>query len=321
MGRNNLTIVPLTGATRDGQPLSFGRAPAEDLRPWFARMSVSEVVIPEGSHIACCMLSDHPVIRVLFGARWTAQTADGEFDYHPEARGQTLFFGPHSRAMPLVVHGSFKVITLNFAAGAANVMGAPSAEGMVDRIANYDAMVGHGTLSNHFAPGAGPTAWLEAMEDKIRTFVGKFGTPPPDPLTRAFEAASLTEPSLGIREFAEEHRTTPRTVERVVKRDYGMAPKQVLRRARAMDMAAAVLGVAMEEEEADIRLRYFDQSHLNREMRHFFAMTPGQLRAEPHPLLRITMEIRQSRRVEALALLGMDQPKPWRDPGAEPESP
>ena len=49
------------------------------------------------------------------------------------------------------------------------------------------------------------------------------------------------------------------------------------RRARALDMAAVLLGVALEEEEQELRLRYFDQSHLIREMRHYFDMTPGQL--------------------------------------------
>lgn len=92
----------------------------------------------------------------------------------------------------------------------------------------------------------------------------------------------------------------------------------MLRRARALDIAAVLLGVAMKEEEAEMRLRCFDQSHLIREMRQFFAMTPTQLRTGAHSLLRITMEIRQSRRLDALALLGRDQPRPWRDPKAEP---
>lgn len=319
MSYESISVVPLTGATRDGQPLGFGRSPAPELLPWFQRMSVSEVRLPAGKSIACCMLNDHPVIRVLFGARWTARTADGEFDYNSVTDGQTLFFGPHSRRMPLVVHGSFKVITLNFAAGAATVMGAPAAGKTLDRIVDYDELVGRGRLSSHFAPDASPRAWLETLEDDIRKFIRKFGTPRPDPLTVAFEAACLTDPTLGIAEFAEMHGTTTRTVERCVKRDFGMSPKQAQRRARALDMAALLLGVAMEEEEAEIRLRYFDQSHLTREIRHFFGMTPGQLRTEPHPLLRITTEIRQSRRVEALALLGQDEPKPWRDPAAEPE--
>ena len=88
----------------------------------------------------------------------------------------------------------------------------------------------------------------------------------------------------------------------------------------ALDMAAALLGVADEDEEPELRLRYFDQSHLSREMRHFFDQTPRGLQVGDCPLLRITMEIRQSRRLEALAKLSADEPAPWRDPDAEPEA-
>ena len=54
-------------------------------------------------------------------------------------------------------------------------------------------------------------------------------------------------------------------------------------------------------------------------MHRYFGVTPGQMHNVPHPLLNITMEIRQSRRVEALQRLTADDPRPWRDPGAEPE--
>lgn len=311
-------IRSLTGATRDGRPLGYGRPAPDDLRPWFTRFSVSEVVIPDGAGIACCMLNDHPVIRILFGARWTAWTADGIQDYYPDGEGQTLYFGPHSHRMPLMVHGSFKVITLSFAAGAATAMGAPSTAGMVDRILDYDALVGHGRLSSRFDRRATPGEWLETLEALVRGFVARRATPLPDPLTQAFEAASLADPNFVIGDFAAARGTSARTVERCIRRDYGLAPKQVLRRARALDMAALLLGVATEEEDAEMRLRYFDQSHLIREMREFFAMTPKELRTGAHPLLRITTEIRQSRRLDALALSGRDQPRPWRDPAAEP---
>ena len=53
-------------------------------------------------------------------------------------------------------------------------------------------------------------------------------------------------------------------------------------------------------------------------MQYLADMTPGQIMNGPLPLLRIQVEIRQSRRVEMLARVGDRQPHPWRDPGAEP---
>jgi len=89
---------------------------------------------------------------------------------------------------------------------------------------------------------------------------------------------------------------------------------------RPVALASAVLlGLGLEEDEQEMRLRYFDQSHLIREMRHYFDMTPGQLHNRPHPLLAITAEIRQARRLEALARIGAGENFPWRDPAAEPE--
>ena len=315
---SKLVVESLTGATRDGGPLGYGRAPSNDVHPWFSRVSVSEVHIPHGSSIECSMLHDHPVIRILFGAKWTAHTADGVFDYFPKERGQTLYFGPQTRRMQLVVHGSFKVITLNLAAGGATAMGGPDPQATLDRILDYDKLVGHGRLSSRFAAQATPLEWIETLEDEIRRFVELRGVREPDRLTQAFELACLTDPGQPLAEFAAQNGTTPRTLERTIKRDFGITPKQVQRRARALDMAAMLLGVTIKAEEEMFRLRYFDQSHMTREMRHFFDLTPGQMEKRAHPLLRISVEMRQARRVEALKLVGSDQIKPWRDPKAEP---
>ena len=263
------------------------------------------------------MLNDHPVIRVLFGARWTAETADGTFDYYPDRGGQTLFFGAHSKRMPLTVHGSFQVISMNLAAGAANAMGGQPADTLVDRIVDYDEMVGHGRFSSRFPDNRSANEWIAAAEAEVRKFLVKYASPPPDPLTHAFDTACITNPDFTIANFATAQNTTVRRVERVIRRDFGISPKHAQRRARALDMAALLLGVTREEDEAEMRLRYFDQSHLNREMRHFFDVTPGQMKNDAHPLLRITMEIRQLRRLETLA---HNSPAPWRDPNAEPEN-
>lgn len=307
-----------TGATRDGLPLSFGRVPPADLRPWIARLSVSEVVLRPGEAIACRMLHDHTVLRVIYGARWTAQTADGTFEYDPGAHGIALLFGPQSHAMRLTVYGSFKILTLNFAAGASLRLGGPKPVKSLDRIFDYDELAGRGTLSSHFSADMAPSEWLDVIEDRLRRMLARIGPEQPDELTRAFEAACLAYPNIAVAEFAERHAVARRTLERTIRRDFGLTPKHVLRRSRACDMAAMLLGVALAEEEDEMRLRYADESHLIREMRHFFDLTPGQLRNGRHPLLRITMEIRQQHRLEQLARLTKGDPRPWRDPEAEP---
>lgn len=308
-----------TGRTRDGDGLAFNHPPSSDLEPWFVWFSATDAEIPDGGQIADGMFNDHAVIRILFHGHWTARTRDGLMTFTPGDRGMTLYFGPQTKVMPITGRGRIKVISVHLAPGAASMLGGPCQEEMIDRIANHDELAGHGSLSSRFDPGGTPLDWLHSFERELRKFVEIRATKKPDPITLAFEHQTLVNPSFTLRDFAAGQGCSVRTVERAVKRDYGLSPKQVCRRARALDMASALLGVAMEEEEAALRLRYFDQSHLIREIKAFFGMTPQELRDGNHPFLRLNLEVRQARRVQALSLLPPGVIEPWRDPTAEPK--
>lgn len=312
-------ITSLTGSTAGGMPLALNRAPGVSLRPWVARIGVTDVVLPAGDVIACRTFHEHPVVRVIFGSRWSTQTADGHFDFDPGEEGLALYFGPNSRQMPLVAHGSFRVVTINCGPGAGETFALPQPRAMLDRIIQLenDSIGSYGVLPG-YRPQADKRAWLDAVEQQIGAALGAGKPPRPSAMMTAFETLCLTDPGASLDNFADVHGVTRRTLERAILRGWGVTPHQAQRRARALDMAAVLLGVALEEEEQELRLRYFDQSHLIREMRQYFDMTPGQLKNAPCPLLRITMEIRQARRVEALAHIGVGQPPPWRDPHAEP---
>lgn len=312
------SITSLTGSTPGGMPLALNRTPRASIRPWITRIGVTDVTLGPGQEIACRTLNEHPVLRVISGACWTAQTADGPFDYDPGEAGLALYFGPNGRHMPLVAHGSFRVVTFNFAPGAASAFDLAPQRETVDRIYRSHPLAGGQVVLPGYRPRADKRAWLESAECQLEAALAALAPAPPEPLMTAFETLCLTDPGGSLDGFAQAHAITRRTLERTIRREWGVTPREALRRARALDMAAVLLGVALEEDEQELRLRYFDQSHLIREMRHYFAMTPGQLREAAHPLLRITMEIRQSRRLEALARIGADEPRPWRDPSNEP---
>ena len=61
--------------------------------------------------------NEHTLIWVLFGAtdRREKSRRTAADDQHALA----LFFGPNARHMPLIAHGSFRVVTINLAPGAA----------------------------------------------------------------------------------------------------------------------------------------------------------------------------------------------------------
>ena len=304
-------LEPLTGATRDGQPLSLNRAAAPDLSPWLARIMSAEVNAPPGSVVRCGMFNDTAQLRVLMSGEWTAETSDGDARYNLDNRGQALFFGPHSHSMAITVAGSFRVTGLSLRPGAEHAMGGPLPAQTLDRILDYDAIVGHGRLGERFAAQAANEAWIDGMEELLREFVVRRKPPQPDPVTNAFDRFAFVSPDAPVAAFLEGYGVTQRTLERIVKRDFGMTPKQVLRRARVLDMASQLLGVAAPEEAETLALRFFDQSHLIREFTHFFGMTPQHLARQPNPLLRITLEGRQARRLEELQRIEPGS-TPWR---------
>ena len=75
-------------------------------------------------------------------------------------------------------------------------------------------------------------------------------------------------------------------------RAYGLTPKAILRRSRFLDMAEAMRGFSTPAESQLAMLRYFDQSHLNREFRRFTGQTPGKFKKSVTPLFTAGLKLR-----------------------------
>lgn len=300
--------APMSGTSRGGMPLSVNRPPADDLRPWVARLVAAKIDASATSVLRCGMCSDIPYERIVLRADWTAQSRDGTHHYRDEA----LLFGSHSRFMPLTCTGPVLSIGVALRPGTLRLLTDHSMEEMVDRIVRGDALglIEHDSAVE-YPIEATPEQWLERIEQRLRQRIATLAPPPPDPISTAFELACFADPNLPLTVFSEQQGISLRKLERVVKRDFGLTPKQVLRRARALDLAAQLCGVADDEEAEELLLRFFDQSHLIREFAAFFGVTPSVFRASPRPLLTITLETRQARRLEELARLVPGQQRPW----------
>lgn len=300
------------GHTRNGEPLSNNRAPADDLAPWVARVYATQVEMDPGAIMHCGLISDTPVMRVLFSGDWTARTRDGFGRYGPSA----LLFGAQTQRMPVSVSGSFATIGVALKPGAMSALRGPPVEDTLDRIILYDHIYGHeewGTsrqMIEWFDPAGPVDRWLKVAETLVRQLVERTKAKSPDPVIAAFDKAVFADPNLNLADFAEEHAIERRRLERQIKRAYGQSATQVLRRARALDIASHLLGVADDREAEEAMLRFFDQSHMIREFRHFFGTTPRQFARTPQPFMTLTLEARQSRRLE---VLGRAMPNyPWR---------
>jgi hypothetical protein len=98
-----------------GQPLSYNRAPAEDLAPWVGGLYATHVELPENYCLDGGLLSDTSFVRIQLAGHWHAQTADGRVE-----RGRSLLvFGPNTRMMPVRVTGSFLSVGISLRPGAA----------------------------------------------------------------------------------------------------------------------------------------------------------------------------------------------------------
>jgi len=302
-------LAPQSGISRDGQPLSYNRAPADDLAPWIARLYATVVKAPPDYRLECGLFSDTSVVRIQLDGDWTAQTASGPLRYSRAA----LHFGPNSKRMPVTVTGSFTSIGISLRPGAGYALLKTKAADYVDRIVHCEDLgLPVAAAMAALDKNAEPEAWLQSLEALMRQIIHGAGAELPDPVSTHFEAASLLDPTISVADFASEYGIDQRRLERIVRRDFGMAPKQVLRRSRALDMASHLRGVADQEEAEEMALRFYDQSHLIREFTALFGMSPSQFVARPQPILTLALESRQARRLEMIDRIAPGQTRPWQ---------
>ncbi len=81
---------------------------------------------------------------------------------------------------------------------------------------------------------------------------------------------------------------SPRQLERMTKRYYGMPPKKLARKYRAL-RAANRLAHGDSLDDTELGLAFYDQSHLTREVKQFTGLTPGQLKSGKSELTKATM--------------------------------
>ena len=304
------TLASRGGATRDGQPISYSRAPAADLAPWIARLYVSDVDAPADYRLDCGLFCDTSFVRIQLRGSWTAMTADGERRLDRAA----LFFGPNTRRMPIGVTGSFTSVGIAFRPGALHMLAlGQQIHDHLDRLVPIDSLGFSSTRwLDMLDPDDTAEGWALAMEAEIRTIVAQYRPAEPDPVSARFEAAAFSDPTVSVAALAQAWGIEQRRLERIVRRDFGMPPKQVLRRARALDMASHLRGVADHAEAEDLMLRYYDQSHLIRDFTALFGMSPRQFVGRPQPLMTLGLETRQARRLELIERIAPGAIRPWQ---------
>jgi AraC-like DNA-binding protein len=92
---------------------------------------------------------------------------------------------------------------------------------------------------------------------------------------------------------------SPRQLERMTKRYYGMPPKKLARKYRAL-RAAHLLALGDSLDDTALSTAFYDQPHLIREVKLFTGLTPTQLRSGYSELTQATMSGRRALNINPL---------------------
>jgi AraC-like DNA-binding protein len=298
-----MALVPRTGMSHGGLPLSINVAPAPDLAPYVARFYVTIFDQPADASVEDFLLNETAMVRMLVRGRFHYRTRDWV-----DTPGDALLLGAQRRRLRVRLTGA--MATAGFAIRPAGwfAFASRSAERWADQVLALDDALAsplREALSD-IDDAAGSIARMEAV---LRAHLGT-APPAPNPIALGFEALARDDPTRSVAAATEALEVEQRQLEREVRRHFGHPPKTVLRRSRFLDVAAVMRGLAVPDADALAAMRFYDASHLNREFRLFVDMTPKQFRDRPTPLLTPGLEVRQQRKLAER--VGEDAAPPWR---------
>ncbi len=270
--------------------------PSAAVAPYIRRFYVFQAQLPDAMVIEDFLLAETAFVRCLVEGDWSGEVAPGEWSRPSD----TLLFGANSGPFKVRVKGSFNVVGFAIRPSAWRALFAKPHPEYFDRL--LPLADEWGDLANQLQRGISAAsddqAKVAAMEAIVLQRVKERGHPEVDTQLAKFEVFARRDSTIRIDLAAEEIGISIRQLERRCKDAFGLTPKGVLRRSKFLDMAAAMRGFGNASEKDLAELRYFDQSHLNREFRKFTRMTPGQFKNAVTPLQTAGLKLREESRNE-----------------------
>lgn len=265
--------------------------PPRDLAPFVRQSFVFRAELPAEFTLKDTLVSESAMIRLVLGGDWYARFDGGEW----RKRGPAILFGPNSRGFEVKVQGSFVVVGVALRPSGWAGLFEAKADSFADDMFPLSDLWGSciDDLCETLLSGSPDDGVVVAAIEKcIRERLSTLGNYSSDATMAKFEIMARDDSTMRVTEVAETLDLSARALERRCCATFGMTPKAILRRSRFLDMAAAVRGISDPGEEERAALRFSDQSHLNREFRHFIGMTPGQFERAQTPLLNAVLKLR-----------------------------
>ena len=267
-------------------------APPGDLAPFVRNFFVFRANLPRDYMVLDQLVSESAMIRLILQGDWWARYDEGAW----RKKGPAILFGPNSRGFSVRSHGPFVVVGVALRASGWAALFEAKADNFTDEMFVLEDIWGDcvRSLCDDLLTGLPDNETIiAAIEKCVRNRLATLNNYSADPAMAAFETIARDDSTMRVADAAVQLGISGRALERRCAATFGLSPKVVLRRSRFLDMAAAVRGISDPGAEERAALRFSDQSHLNREFRHFIGLTPGQFERVQTPLLNAVLKLRR----------------------------
>jgi len=270
--------------------LSRNYAPSGDLAPFIRRHYVFEAHLPDNFELIDKLMSETAFIRILLKGDWAAEIRPKTWSTF----GPIPLMGPNSVPRNVRVTGPFLVVGIALRPqGWRSLFDMPACD-IADRAVPLPTLWGDlaDRLLCEVSTASDDQAIVRSIEAIVHARLAQGGNRPPDEAVARFEEIARHDSTMPIADVADLLGMSTRQLERICRATFGHTPKVILRRSRFLDTSQAMRGFGEPSKEHLTALRYFDQSHLNREFRHFFGMTPGMFVKTQTPLFTAGLKLR-----------------------------
>jgi len=236
--------------------------------------------------------ADHAQIRFRLSARQAEyRMPDGSVQDAAEVH----VIGPTSGAWKVRAEGPVEVFGMGLTAAGWAAMIGDDASTMMNRAIDATTLFGATRLRDATAAlraTADPAARVTIGEALVRDLV-KTGDAGARRFVRQVDGWLAASPSPEMDVLVDLAGLSRRQVERKCKALYGVPPKLLARKYRALRAASAMLATSEPLDDA-LERGFYDQSHMIREVKQFTGLTPGQIKDEATMLSRMTITQRSA---------------------------
>lgn len=271
--------------------------PSERLAPYVRDFYIFQAPLPNDHVIEDFLLAETAFVRCLIKGDWRGGDA-------PDAlsrAGYALFSGANNRPYKVRLTGGLDNVGIAFRPGGWRALFTqPHSDFANDMLPLRDLWGSLAdTLFHESARASDDAQKIAVVEEVLMRRLEHVGVHEFDEAMAQFERFSRQDSTIRIDDAAAQIGLSVRQMERRCKHTFGFTPKAVLRRSRFLDMAAAMRGFSSPDEQTLAELRYFDDSHLNKEFKQFADMTPGQFKEAITPLQTAGLKFREESRYDA----------------------